>query len=82
MAADLGYGVQHVCTMLAGRSRTSVPFRRAVAEYLGMPEAELFHDDVTQWRESLAAVLAAAPPAARRHAARVSALLDVEQGAA
>lgn len=74
LAADLGYCKQTVCTALSG-GPTTAPFRRKVAEYLGLPETELFHDAAVEWEAQVLHVIDAAPAAARHRAARLAAVL-------
>ncbi len=76
LAAALGYHASYVCEVLTSRCPAPVPFRRAVAEYLGMPESALFHDEVESWKAHVRRVLSTAPAAARERANQLGDLLS------
>jgi transcriptional regulator with XRE-family HTH domain len=48
VARDLGYSAHWVGRVLNGHDDPAPPFRRALADYLGLPEIVLFHAGPTE----------------------------------
>jgi transcriptional regulator with XRE-family HTH domain len=75
LAAGVNCNPEYVCAVLSGARLGSPELRQAIAEYLGEPVTELFHDEVESWEARVAAVIDSAPPAARQKADRLAAVL-------